>query len=279
MNRCIGCVGSILVFASTLRNKIENSMLLTLSLCMADFIYTANVLFFITAELYYDHFPFSKTGCEINYFIAMYSSISSGKSLLFIMIERYMLIFYNIEYSTRFFTVALSIIWVAPFIFTMLPIFTGELESTLALGPSKTYCSFAFTIHEPLVLTSIIFVLAILGLTVTLLFFGYYRIVYFYIKNNQKTKQKKGLSSRELELIKKALVICLTFFVCWSPMAVTIAYQEITQNLISARTDIIVGLICCLNSVLNPFLVIAFDSRIKQNVFYTLGIHYQANID
>ncbi|KAJ3271406.1 hypothetical protein HDV01_006693 [Terramyces sp. JEL0728] len=81
---------------------------------------------------------------------------------------------------------------------------------------------------------------------------------------------------RDKERIKKALVICLTFIVCWSPVAVSIVYQEITQIPVGGNLDAFCGLMTVANSVLNPFILLKLDTRIKQNVYNFLNIPLEA---
>ncbi|KAJ3310567.1 hypothetical protein HDV04_004895 [Boothiomyces sp. JEL0838] len=106
-----------------------------------------------------------------------------------------------------------------------------------------------------------------------IIIYVYYRIVTFYL--DQKKHKTKKLSDREKQLIRKALIICSAFILCWIPISVTIVYQEITLQPVNSNVDALSSLLTTTNAVINPYLLILLDARIKQNVYTMLGIPYE----
>ncbi|KAJ3318892.1 hypothetical protein HDV06_006944 [Boothiomyces sp. JEL0866] len=275
MATSVGCIGSLLVIISSLRQNINASMLLLLSLTCADFMYSAHVWVNTIQVLYHHQYAFGKTGCTISHVIAMISAMTSGCSLVLITVERYLAIFYKQYLTVEKSCMWLIILWILGFLVALVPVFTGNLDDALALSPSKMYCSFAYTNHDPKVLLGVILALSILGVNVQILTAGYYQIVSFYIQQNNQTKSKKKLSDREKQLIKKAVVICLTYIFCWTPLALVIVYEEVTLKVVDPNLDAFCGLMTVMNGALNPYLLIIMDGRIKQNVYALLNIEYK----
>ncbi|KAJ3318890.1 hypothetical protein HDV06_006942 [Boothiomyces sp. JEL0866] len=98
--------------------------------------------------------------------------------------------------------------------------------------------------------------------------FVYYKIVAFYL--DQKGSKTRKFSKREKELIKKAIIICLSFIVCWIPISCAIIYSEITLDVVGTNVDGITTFLMVTNSVINPYLLILLDARIKQNPITSL---------
>ncbi|KAJ3318893.1 hypothetical protein HDV06_006945 [Boothiomyces sp. JEL0866] len=272
MLTCIGAITSIIVIISSLRQQINASTVLLLSLSVADFLYTLQTLIFTTINLSVGKWVVGRTGGEINYTVTMICVLSSGMGLALITIERYIAIFYQTSLTKPRAILWIAMAWAISIITTFLPIFAGSLDKALTISPSLMYCSFDWTNHEPVVLGSVITVLFIFIVNLSIILFGYYRIVTFYIRQKSQTRKKKWLNERERLLIKKALIICIVFIICWIPIASTIVYQEFTQNTISINLDAFTIFLTSINSIINPFLLISLDGRIKQNVYMYLNI-------
>ncbi|KAJ3318894.1 hypothetical protein HDV06_006946 [Boothiomyces sp. JEL0866] len=275
MSTTLGIIGSVLVILSLLKYSITPSNILLLALSIADLIYTVNTFIFSINNLYHGYFSFGVPGCISNYILGMFSSVSSGTIFVLIMFERYLLVFYNYNLTAR-----MSLIWVAvtyatSLLITLIPAFAGLINEAVILGPAHSYCTLFFTNNNQSIITLVNIMMSILGLAMAALIVGYYRIVVFVIK------QKKA-KSREWQVIKKALIICITYLLCWTPISLSISYQQMTHQPVSMEIDDLCSFTSALNFILNPFLLIALDERIKQNLFglfkirvslTNLGIH------
>ncbi|KAJ3310568.1 hypothetical protein HDV04_004896 [Boothiomyces sp. JEL0838] len=137
MMSCIGSIASSIVIIATLRQKVNASILLLLSLSFADFVYTTQCLIIVIGNLIAGRWAFGKIGAEINYLLTMNAVLNSGMSLSLITIERYIAIF-----NHTFITKTRAAIWIAiTCIFSMLvslvPIFTGDFEDSLSLKRNR----------------------------------------------------------------------------------------------------------------------------------------------
>lgn len=268
----VGFLGSLLVIVSNCKQNINAPIILYLSLSFADMLYTFETIVVVVANLIYERWAIEKLGAVINYVVTISSIIGSATSLVLITIERYITIANQVSISKFTAFVWVMITWAISIILPLIPMITSEYEQLISISASKMYCSFNFTDHQPVVLTCVISLLVMLGIYVVAINILYVHIIHIFLEKTSDKLSKKTLSDRDKELIKKALIICLTFIICWSPVALSIIYQEITQIPVSANVDAFCGLMTVVNSVLNPFILISLDNRIKYNVYTLLNI-------
>ncbi|KAJ3318891.1 Melatonin receptor type 1B [Boothiomyces sp. JEL0866] len=273
----IGFLGSLLVIVSNCRQNINASIVLYLSLSFADMLYTFETIIVVVANLIHQEWAIEKTGAVLNYIVTIASIIGSATSLVLITIERYLTIANQVSITRHTAIMWIAVTWAISLLLPLIPIISQDYEGMISISASKMYCSFAFTSHQPVAFACVISLLLMLAIYVVTMNILYMRIIHIFLEKSNSNIQKRRLTDRDKELIKKAFVICLTFLLCWTPVAISIIYQEITQIPVSSNIDAFCGLMTVVNSVLNPFVLISLDNRIKFNVYTLLNIPVDDN--
>lgn len=275
MYTCLGEIGSLLVIISTLNQRINASTLVLLSLSIADWIYTTQSLIITIGNLLAGQWAFGKGATKVIFFIELICILCSGTSVVLLTLERYFAIFHKKALTKKVAVNLVIITWSISVMVSLIPIMSGSFEDSISISTAKLFCSFNYTSHRPVVLAIVFSVLCFLGIYIEIMIFVYYKIVSFYLE--QRGSKTRKLSNRERELIKKAVIICLTFVICWIPISCSIIYSEITMKPVGPNSDAVTFLLMVTNSVINPYLLIMLDARIKQNVFILLNIPFNVN--
>ncbi|MEY3421643.1 MAG: hypothetical protein RIR48_1939 [Bacteroidota bacterium] len=70
----------------------------------------------------------------------------------------------------------------------------------------------------------------------------------------------------EVIILFKAVIIVGALLFCWTPYMCTVLYQIASSENCNGFTDFITALLVNINPALNPYILILFDARVRQNV-------------
>lgn len=79
-----------------------------------------------------------------------------------------------------------------------------------------------------------------------------------------------GLSEKERQLLIKCALITGSFMICWLPMLTKILYEMITNTPSSSGYDLFCTVFAAMNTIINGFLLIFLDNRVKSQVLNSL---------
>ncbi|KAJ3302371.1 phosphatidylserine decarboxylase 1 [Kappamyces sp. JEL0829] len=289
-------VGLVLLSTAGEKNKTPGTLLL-LSLCWADLVFCLAAVVFGALDLHA-----GKVGCVIDGVIVFFSCCLSILSLLSITLERYLLTIWSYPTTIKMAWMWTIGMWGNSIIFALIPIITVSWNYSIAVAPILTNCAGAWwDTHPWTYVLKIIAVMVILS-TVIGMTYCYYAIVLLYVNALKKIRSMGNalvarasmaasqiesvpvtspkvnehsvdiLSIREKRLMFTAITITGCFVFLWTPYLIMMIAEMITGVPVPVGWDVFCTLLAHGNSAINPFLLYAFDNRIRTNINQILGI-------
>jgi hypothetical protein len=267
---------SMIVISIIKSARVENNMMLVLSLCCTDWLFCTNSFIYKAIDIPHQGFATGYYGCIIN---VIFATVGPGcSSLLHIMsmsMERYLAIFHQIHFSNTQYRIWVISIWAISFLMVSYPVTTRTQDTGLELSPSMLVCTGRWSSRKTLPRVFAIIPLNIIFFSTAFNLFAYTRMILLYMKTvKSKVLHRTNaqvdtalLNQNERKMVLKAAVLTISFILCWVPYFLQILIAVITQEPVSPLFDAIGCLLCLLNAFLNPTLLYIYDGRIR-NCFY-----------
>ncbi|KAI8906932.1 hypothetical protein EDD86DRAFT_57711 [Gorgonomyces haynaldii] len=280
----IGLLFSLLIFVSSIGRTTSPSMILILTLTMADFMFCCAAVYFGIADTIAMRFSTGKIGCLVYANIVMISCYLSITTLGAITLERYNNVVRQKTLTRKGALQILAVLILTSFLFIMTPMLLGHYE-VFALMPSHQVCAMVFWDRRAAPLSQAIIALVVILSCAGLMCYAYVVIVMTYFKHKKSRQtgsyktdlgsQNKSMRTEEDEalelqferrLLRKCIAISGLYIVCWTPYGIKGFIELFTERPIDPYWDSFCTILALLNSTLNPVLLYMFDARIKSNI-------------
>lgn len=253
-----------------------------LSLVVADFLFALNIAVYCCLIISGEGWWMDKVGCAVNGAICIATVGLSILSLVGLTGFRYLSIIFKRQMTQQQAVKVLFGMWIAiPIIisiFFMFPMFMKH--AYLAVQPSRLYCALEWwrTDHNTSAIGSVSICLIVIFSSIGFIIFAYTHICAKYIhwkrlkimdaldsgfKNNTDLRIYIQMSGKEWLLIKKSLLISLSFLVVWAPYCVKILIEVLSANPSSYAFDTFTSWIACLNTLLNAWILSVYDGKTR----------------
>ena len=267
----IGMAGNIYVIFSRVKFKHSHSKLIV-GLALTDAAYSVYLLAIGVADAYYagacilyDDWWRNSFICKTLSFLSVFSSESSIAVPMCITIDRYVNIVKTTNMNLQVFgfqlpTVLLLVAWILTFIISLLPFFLSWMYDDTH-GASNSICIFLEMSGDRAYISVYLLCVFVVthGLCFLTILIVYAKIVHLHIQSAKRVGRKANLN-----LVKHTLLIVLTNFLCWAPLAVFILFS---YNGITPSSDVAVWiaiLVLPINSAANP-VIYTFSAMCKPN--------------
>ncbi|KAJ3338539.1 hypothetical protein HDU91_001206 [Kappamyces sp. JEL0680] len=268
----LGIFGSILVlYTLPFRSSLSPRELLVFSLSVADLQICILTVVFASVHFASSSFSTGIVGCLV---YSTFITICCNASLLTLLAmswERYVTIVHRKEFTVQDARTSLGALWAVALVYALYPFYTKSYPIGVSLSPGKLYCATTFWSSEPIVVAQVYFLNLTIVTTLVVITYTYYRILRLYLARRKRSSSR--FTSLQKQLLVRTLTLIAFFFIGWSPTAIAITYEMITHQPVAGTTDHVAALFTALNSVANPFLLIALDPRVRSGVLEMLGLH------
>lgn len=254
-----------------------------LSNIVADLVFALFVLVFCTFLVSGQGWWMGQIGCLLSAAFLIASIALSILSVVGLTAYRYFSIIYKNQFNQQYAMGAIASTWI---IITMLIIvfafIPGFLENTVALQPSRLYCALSWwKTDHPSSIAAVYICLLVIFLSISFIIFAYTHICMKYhqmrrskaihalpttLKNSSDLVIFVQISSKEWLLIKKALLISLSFVLAWFPYCIKIVIEVATGEPSSYSYDVYTAWIACLNTILNACILYMYDGKTRVSV-------------
>ncbi|XP_038129487.1 chemokine-like receptor 1 isoform X1 [Cyprinodon tularosa] len=267
----VGTVGNgLVIYVTGFKMKKTVNSVWFLNLALADFLFTA-FLIFSAVSLYQEyHWPFGNFMCKLNSFVSVVNMFASVFFLTAINLDRCLstlvVVWAQNERTVHKAQIMSAIIWLAAGICSTPQTYFRTLVSREG---NRTFCMYGnstMTEEQKWGLYTFRFVVGFLVPFMVMLF-SYLAI---------------GIRSRRLQQMKKQIshrIICFivaAFFICWLPFHV-LSFMELTfpnykklQKIGGPLTMSLAFLNSCLNPILYVFIRVDFQDKLHQSVCFVL---------
>jgi hypothetical protein len=288
-----GLLGGITVLLAQRNQKLTPDMKLVISLVCADILLCSSVIVYDISNLAGGGWVYGGTGCAIHAMFMIGCCFASVFTLLAITIERYRSILLSTRVTDTQAYWMIFTIWFTSLFIVFIPVATQSTGTAYGLNAGLLVCTISWYEWSPapLFMTSLVFITFIIVTSV--ISFVYTKIVVSYLsiqrkvhksgtsgtdtmssagKNgSSKSEASGGYTKQQQQLIIKSAVLTASFFFCWAPYMVKLLYEISTGTSIPSQWDIFCTMGAFSNSVVNPFLLIFLDARIRKGAFGLFG--------
>jgi hypothetical protein len=269
----MGSVINFMIVVSIVKESVvENNMILIFSLLCTNWIYCTTVIIFRVIDIPQQGFATGYYGCITNFIILTSTACAGLFHILSMAMERYLSIFYQIQFSNVQYKLWVAGIWSASILIVIYPFMTGTIDQGIELSASLIICTGRWSSRVPLPRIIAIFSLGIIGIPVGFNCFAYTKMIMLYMKTVKEKLQVQSnnhidivMSKNERRMILKAAVLSISFLVCWTPYFLQILVAVITQEPVSQIFDLFSCIFGVLSLFLNCILLYVYDGRIKRN--------------
>ncbi|XP_032411474.1 G-protein coupled receptor 1-like [Xiphophorus hellerii] len=268
----VGTVGNGLVIYVTVfqRKKSVNSVWF-LNLALADFLFTAFLVFTAVSLSQQYHWPFGEFMCKLNNFVSLVNMFASVFFLTAISLDRclsiWVVVWAQNKRTIGKAQVISAVIWLAAGICST----PYAYFRTVEVSQNQTYCKYPSTMTENKHWTMCIFRF-VMGFLIPFLaiFFSHVAI---------------GIRARRLQRMRKQrrhriiFAIIFAFFICWLPFHVLgfiqLKFHHFSdiQNIVQVIGPLTVSLAfmnSCLNPILYVFMCDEFQKKLKQSICFVI---------
>jgi hypothetical protein len=262
---------SIILFSvAANRTNITSYSIFIITLNTLDWLLCISTFIFNTLNLMHRGWATGIIGCTITHYISYGAAGGSLLIIACIALERYMAVCWRKPLSTKS---SLRIVLITslygPLISTLVPLPFGAISDSYALVPSMLTClpywagkgtgAQVLAINAVIVILLSLFANAYMNIAV----------VAFYMKRISMTNTR--ISDQERQLLKRAIILSVAYFVMWGPYGFMVLYSVTTHKQPHWFLDGMVSILVYLNSATNPILLYICDGRARKNVQSFLG--------
>ena len=254
-----------------------------LSNVVADFVFALVVLIFCVFLVSGQGWWMGQIGCLFSAVSLIVSIALSILSVVGLTAYRYFSIIYKKQFTQQHAIGAIASIWIIiPMLVIIFVFLPGFLENTVALQPSRLYCALSWwNTDHPSSIAAVYICLLVIFLSISFILFAYTHICIKYhqmrrskaihalpttLKNSSDLVIFVQISSKEWLLIKKALLISLSFVLAWFPYCIKIVIEVATGEPSSYSYDVYTAWIACLNTILNACILYMYDGKTRVSV-------------
>ena len=270
-----GTVLNTLVMSLNFKRLDTASSILILSVCCADFLLCSFLL--ITHPFILAHYGFSlgRVGCVASIFVVFGACSISILTITSLAVERYLVTNHKIFVKPWQGVIWVLLIWLFCISLISVPFVLGFSDDAFGMNRDGYFCMIEwYTRHEKthwLIFCDVVFLIGAFILTA----FCYYQVFRVY-------RQASLSSSRDdIGLVQKRILFnCLTvtasFIFFWSVEVSYIAYEFFTKQPVSPEFAAAGSNLAAINAMINPFLLIIVDQRLKKDMLRLLSLSTQS---
>ncbi|XP_023275616.1 chemokine-like receptor 1 isoform X1 [Seriola lalandi dorsalis] len=265
----VGTMGNgLVIYVTGCRMKKTVNSIWFLNLALADFLFTAFLLFMIISVSQDYQWHFGHFMCKLNNFVGVVNMFASVFLLMAISLDRclsiWVVVWAQNKRTTRKAQIITAVIWVAAVVCSIpYATFRG-----LRKANGKTYCT-SISESPKLILTTFRFVMGF--------FIPFLVICISYVAIGIRARRLNRTRTRRSRRIIFSIV--LAFFICWLPFHV-VHFIELKMQTNPKLIDIVKTLgpiaLClafmnsCLNPILYVFMCDEFQKKLKQSICVVL---------
>ncbi|XP_053169789.1 chemerin-like receptor 1 [Scomber japonicus] len=262
----VGMVGNgLVIYVTGFRMKRTVHSIWFLNLALADFLYTAFLIFY-TINLYQDYWPFGPFICKLDTFVTVLNMFASVFFLMAISLDRCLCTCAVVWARNNRTVCKAQLVSVVIWLMAMICSIPNATFLKFEEENGKTYCFYFTDSTQTLILDIFRFIMAFLipFLVITASY------VAIGVRTRRLQSEKKQRSRRII------LSVILAFFVCWFPDHALRFLDFSTPD--NPDLDVIIehgyplttclaSLNSCLNPILYVFMCDEFQKKLKQSIF------------
>jgi hypothetical protein len=290
----IGFFGGLVVLLGLRNTSLSPHLKLVISLVAADLYFCLSVIIYDIGNIAAGGWVFGGIGCVVDAIIITSSCFASVLTLLAITFERYLTVIHSVELNDRQTYKLIFGIWALSHSITFIPIVSATWDTAYSLNASFLVCTISWAEWSPAPILMESLALLTLMSCLSMMVFGYTRIVLKYLEARGKLKSTQfgtttdegtkksasvgptqSISTTEAattyspeakRLLMKTIILTLNYVFGWSPYLIKMLYEIATRNPIPYQWDIVCTMFALNNSALNSYLLMGLDPRIKDGV-------------
>ncbi|KAM9852315.1 chemerin-like receptor 1 [Aulostomus maculatus] len=265
----VGTVGNgLVIYVTGFKMKRTVNSVWFLNLALADFLFTAFLIFYIVTTSQAHEWKFGPVMCKLNTFVTGINMFASILLLMAISLDRclsiWVVVWAHNQRTVRKAQLICVVIWVTAMVCST----PHAIFRNVQVNMGKTYCSYSASKSQLWSLGIFRFVIGFV-LPFLVIFVSYVAISVL-AKRRQRTR--KARSHRII------VSIVLAFFFCWIPYHVVNFIESSTtnpehRNIILALGPLAVSLAfmnSCLNPILYVFMCAEFQKKLKKSICLVL---------
>jgi hypothetical protein len=296
----VGFFGGVVALLGLRNTPLSPHLKLVISLVAADLYFCMSVIVYDVGNIAAGGWVFGGIGCVVDAIIITSSCFASVLTLLAITFERYLTVIHSVELTDQQTRKLIFGIWGLSHSITLIPIVSGTWNTAYSLNASFLVCTISWAEWSPAPILMESLALLTLMSCLSMMVFGYTRIVLKYLEARGKLKStkfgtttdegtlksanmgtSKGAPTTEAstvytpeakKLLIKTIILTLNYVFGWSPYLIKMLYEIATRNPIPYQWDIVCTMFALNNSALNSYLLMVLDPRIKNGVKQLFGI-------
>ncbi|XP_014885322.1 C3a anaphylatoxin chemotactic receptor-like [Poecilia latipinna] len=264
----VGTVGNgLIIYMTGFKMKKTVNTVWFLNLALADFLFTAFLVFTAVSLSQQHHWPFGQFMCKLNNFVSLVNMFASVFFLAAISLDRCVSIWVVVWAHNKRTVCKAQVISAAIWLAAAICSIPYAYFRTVEVGKNQTNCRYPSTMTENQDWTLCIFRF-VMGFLIPFLaiFFSHVAI---WIRARRMQRMKKQRCHRII------FSIIFAFFICWLPFHV-LAFIQLkfhassdVQNFIHVAGPLTVSLAfmnSCLNPILYVFMCDEFQKKLKQSI-------------
>uniref|UniRef100_A0A8C2ZA98 Si:dkey-42l23.4 n=1 Tax=Cyclopterus lumpus TaxID=8103 RepID=A0A8C2ZA98_CYCLU len=264
----VGTLGNaVVIYVTGCRMKRTVNSVWFLNLALADFLFTAFLIFSIISLSQEHQWPFGQFMCKLNSFVNIVNMFASIFLLTAISLDRclsiWVVVWAHNKRTVRKAQVICVVIWMTAVVCSI-PYATFR---EVRVGGGKIYCAYSVSTTQKLGLNIFRFVMGFL-IPFLVILLSYVAIA---VRAGRLQRTRKQRSRRII------FFIVLAFFLCWLPFHI-VCLIELMMPTNSKNIVIIVGPLVlslafmnsCLNPILYVFMCDEFQKKLKQSICFVL---------
>ncbi|MEQ2251721.1 hypothetical protein ILYODFUR_014054, partial [Ilyodon furcidens] len=268
-----GTVGNgLVIYVTGFKMKKTVNSVWFLNLALADFLFTAFLIFSAVSLSQELHWPFGKFMCKLNNFVSLVNMFASVFFLTAISVDRclsiWVVVWAQNKRTVRKAQIMCAVIWLAAGICST-PY--ASFRTVYTVYTNKTFCMYHITTTKEQILTlyTIRFLVGFLIPFLAILFS--YVAIGIRARRLQRTRQRR--SQRII------FSIIFAFFICWLPFHVLsfietkVNDHQYLRSIVEIGGPLTVSLAfmnSCLNPILYVFMCDEFQKKLKQSIWLVL---------
>ena len=273
----LGGIASLLLLISILRKKslrtLHNSF--SIMLALVDFVLCITFSYFTLADMGQTSTTMTYTGCQINGAIVQ---LCTGLNVLTLNLmawyHYYIIVLERPEPRLRTFLGVYLVMIV--FAITIIGIPFMDSDYPYRLQPSGLWCGIPTNTWDPFDQVSLWCTVVFLLITPFVLAYVYRSIFNtFGLKGkhyNLSLAEINTLTNIQRQIVRRAIVISMSFIVVWTMMAFIFLSSAVSSHLVHWKIDAVAVCLARANTFVSPLVFFSVDSRYRYSLYEFLGI-------
>ena len=259
----VGFLANSLVIVTNAGTLTHPSTSLLLFLCCADLLLSVNFIIFSIPAIYYNFYFWDSFACKVNYYLTLASCAASLLGVSSIAIERYLATNYLMHLPKKAINLWVGLMVILSLLGPSLPFYLKDPE-IIGLEESGFLCNLNWSKSTPATQTMSWFIIATMMVCILVMMTCYYKVYRAYVDAVAGSQRKRYLENQK-QILKRCVIISLTYSFFWSFEFGKMMYNVITRQRTGPLISTLGGLGTALNATANPFLMMTLDNRIRSN--------------